>query len=119
MPITGKTRRVKNVDYIRIIRVRGNASSGNSNRGRLAKKPVQPIPNGAWLEGHLTKPIRVGQPFQVECTCFNGKICVCGRVYRSSAVILIRGGYVFTEEMEYKVLRVPRFDPVKSLRAWQ
>jgi hypothetical protein len=55
--------------------------------------------------------------FQVKCTCLDGKICVCGLVYVSTAVILIRGDYVFTQNQQFKVLRVPRFDPVKSLRA--
>jgi hypothetical protein len=55
----------------------------------------------------------------LACTCFNGTICVCGRIYKSSAVVLIRGDYVFTKDEQYQVLRVPRFDRVKSLRAWQ
>jgi len=110
---------VKNVDYVRIVRVCSTAAAGSSKRGRLIGKPVDPIANGAWIEGTVIKPICLGKEFQVYCTCYNGKICIQGRVYKSSEVVLIRGDKVFTQDVEYKVLRVPRFDPVKSLRAWQ
>ncbi len=79
---------------------------------------LQPIPDGAWLEGELIKPIRVGRQFSLRCTCYCGKISICRRVYRSSAVVAIRGDQVITLYVRYKVLRVPRFDPDRSLRAW-
>jgi hypothetical protein len=102
--------------YVRIIRVRSTVLRTRS--GRLSKSKAVPIPNGAWIEGTLIKPIRVGHEFAVRCTFFNGAGCLCGRVYTSSRVILIRRDYVFSENVQYKVMKVPEFDSERSLRAW-
>ena len=80
---------------------------------------MQPIPDGAWIEGTLIKPIRLGRQFRVKCSFFNGKGCLCGRIYASSKVLLIRRDHVFTENVEYKVMRVPKFDAEASLRVWE
>jgi hypothetical protein len=108
-----------NIDYIRLIRTRPRAVSGSSGKGRPTVKLFRPVPDGFWVEGHLTKPIQIGQAFEVECTCYQGKICICGRIFTTTEVISIYGDSVFTLDSQYKVLRVPRFDPLGSLRAWQ
>lgn len=106
------------LSYVRIIRIRASSIAGSFRRG-LSSKAVEPIPNGSWIEGTLIRPIRIGSEFRVRCVFFNGKACLCGRVYKSSAVVCIRGDQIFTRHVVYKVMRVPRFDPEGSLRAWE
>jgi len=77
----------------------------------------QALANGAWLEGTLTKRVRIGDAFHLRCVLMNGRLCK--RVYQSSTVVSIKGDTVVTEQMRYKVLRVPKFNPEQSLRAWE
>jgi hypothetical protein len=76
----------------------------------------QALGDGAWIEGDLITPVRIGENFRIRCVFANGRLCK--RTYASSTVVSIEGDVVTTYQMQYKVLRVPRFDPVKSLRAW-
>jgi hypothetical protein len=76
-----------------------------------------PIRNGDWIEGRLKRPIKVGRPFELRCVFFNGGMCQ--KTYLSSEVVTIMSDQVRTRYVVYKVLRVPRFDSAKSLRAWE
>ena len=106
------------LSYVRIIRIRATTVVGGPRKGRPSKA-AQPIPNGSWIEGTLIKPIHIGKEFRVRCVFFDGKACLCGRLYQSSCVISIHGDQVITRQVVYKVMRVPRFDPQGSLRAWE
>jgi hypothetical protein len=97
--------------YVRIIRVR-------SRRDARETAPTRGEPHdGSWIEGTLITPIRVGSSFRVKCIFFNGQ--VCRRTYQGSSVVAIKGDRVTTARVEYKVLKVPKFDPDRSLRAWE
>jgi hypothetical protein len=97
--------------YARIIRVRFRRDAGET-----APKRGEPH-DGSWIEGTLTTPIRVGCTFRIKCVFFNGQIC--RRTYQGSSVVAIKGDLVTTTRAEYKVLKVPKFDPDRSLRAWE
>jgi hypothetical protein len=98
--------------YVRVIRVRSREDASGT-----APKRGEPHV-GSWIEGTLTTPIRVGCGFRVQCVLFNGQIC--RRTYQGSSVVAIKGDLVTTTtRVEYKVLKVPKFDPIGSLRAWE
>jgi hypothetical protein len=108
---------MKPATYVRILRLR---SSGCGKAPRLiTESGVQfvPIQNGDWIEGRLVRPIRIGKPIEMRCLFYNGELC--NRTYVSSKVETITSDLVRTAFVVYKVLRVPKFDSKKSLRAWE
>lgn len=48
---------------------------------------------------------------------FNGELCQ--KTYVSSEIVTIMSDQVRTRYVVYKILRVPRFDSARSLRAWE
>lgn len=90
--------------YVRIIIVRRAVHPRPSRQQALA--------DGAWLEGTLTNPVKIGDVFRLRCVLLNGR--ASRRVYQSSPVVLINGDEVTTEQLEYKILRVPTFNPERS-----
>jgi hypothetical protein len=95
--------------YVRVILIR--------SIGRPSKPRQQALGDGAWIEGDLIKTVRLGETFRIRCVFANGRLCK--RTYASSTIISIKDDIVTTRQMQYMFLRVPRFDPTKSLRAWQ
>jgi hypothetical protein len=71
---------------------------------------------GCWVEGYLTENIALAVPILFEKHILNGKE-VRG-AFRSSPVCLVRGNEIFTQMAAYRLLRVPPFDPTRSLQAW-
>jgi hypothetical protein len=100
--------------YVRIIRMGSMVESGAKRRSRW--KELEALRDGDWFEGMLIKPIRIGDGFQVRTLIHNGQLC--RRLYLTSAVVAIQGDQVLTSQVRYKFLRVPVFDPLKSLKSW-
>jgi hypothetical protein len=94
--------------YVRVILIRAIGTS--------LPKRQQALGDGAWIEGDLIKPVRVGETFQIRCILDNGRLCK--RTYAGSTVISIKEDIVTTRQMQYMFLRVPRFNSEGSLRAW-
>lgn len=100
--------------YVRIIRMGSMVVPGGARRrGRRNELAIR---DGDWIEGELTRPIRIGEGFRLRVLIINGQLC--RRVYMSSRVVATQGDQVLTCEVRYKFLRVPAFDPDRSLRAW-
>ena len=101
--------------YVRIIRM-GSMVEPEGARRRGRRKELEAMRDGDWIEGELTRPIRIGDGFRLRVLIINGQLC--RRLYMTSAVVAIQGDQVLTCEVRYKFLRVPAFDPDRSLRAW-
>jgi hypothetical protein len=95
--------------YVRVILTR--------SIGRPLTTRQQVLRDGDWIEGELTKPVKIGEAFRLRCVFTNGPLCK--RTYGSSTLISIKEDIVTTCQMQYMCLRVPRFNPTMSLRAWQ
>ena len=100
--------------YVRIIRMGSMVEPGAKRRSRW--KELEALRDGDWIEGTLIKPIRIGEGFQVRTFIHNGQLCRRG--YLTSEVVAIQGDQVLTSQVRYKFLRVPVFDPLKSLQSW-
>jgi hypothetical protein len=101
--------------YVRIIRMGSMVEPGAKRRSRW--KELEALRDGDWLEGMLIKPIRIGDGIQVRVLIYNGQLC--RRLYLTSAVVAIQADQVLTSQVRYKFLRVPVFDPLKSLKSWE
>jgi len=101
--------------YVRIIRMGSMVPCGAKRRGKC--KELEALKNGDWIEGVLTKPVRVGDGFRMGTLIHNGQ--VCRRIYITSAVVAIQADQVLTCEVRYKFVRVPVFDPEQSLKSWE
>ena len=102
--------------YVRIIRMGSMVEPGAKRRSRW--KELEALRDGDWIEGTLIKPIRIGDGIQVRILIFNGQLCRRRRLYLTSEVVAIQGDQVLTSQVRYKFLRVPVFDPLKSLKSW-
>ena len=100
--------------YVRIIRRGSMVEPGAKRRSRW--KEIEALSDGDWLEGTLIKPIRIGEGFRVRVLILHGQFC--RRHYMTSAVVAIQADQVLTSQVRYKFLRVPAFDPDRSLQAW-
>jgi hypothetical protein len=80
-------------------------------------KELEALRDRDWIEGMLIKPIRIGDGIQVRILIYNGQLC--RRLYLTSAVVAIQADQVLTSQVRYKFLRVPVFDPLKSLKSWE
>jgi hypothetical protein len=106
---------MKPATYVRIIRLGSMVAEGGP-KPRLKWKQLEPLRVGDWIEGKLIKAIRVGDDFRLRALFHNGQLC--RRSYLSSPVVAIQQDQVLTYEVRYKVLRVPKFDPKRSLKSW-
>ena len=79
-------------------------------------RPLPPYKVGHWLEGYLAEDI--GLTSQI---CF-GRHLLNGREiresWRSSPICLVLGDQIFCQRAIYRLLKVPAFDPDRSLQAW-
>jgi hypothetical protein len=100
--------------YVRIIRMGSMVEPGAKRRSRW--KELEALRDGDWLEGTLIKPIRIGHGIELRTLLCNGQLC--RRLYLTSAVVAIQADQVLTSQVRYKFLRVPVFDPLRSLKSW-
>jgi len=100
--------------YVRIIRMGSMVEPGAKRKSKW--KELEALRDRDWIEGMLIKPIRIGDGIQVRILICNGQLC--RRLYLTSAVVAIQADQVLTTQVRYKFLRVPVFDPLKSLKSW-
>jgi hypothetical protein len=100
--------------YVRIIRMGSMVEPGAKGRSRWTEREA--LRDGDWIEGTLIKPVRIGDGLQVRILIYNSQLC--RRLYLTSDVVAIQGDQVLTTQVRYKFLRVPVFDPLKSLKSW-
>jgi hypothetical protein len=93
--------------YVRIIRM-GSMVEPSRVKRRGARKELTALQDGDWIEGVLTKPVRVGDGFRLRVFIHNGQ--ACRRLYITSPVVTIQADQVLTCEVRYMFLRVPAFD---------
>jgi hypothetical protein len=107
---------MKPATYVRVLRLRSSGCGKPSRAITEGGVERVPIRNGDWIEGRLVRPIKVRRPFEVRCVFFNGELCE--KTYLSTDVVTVMSDVVRTQYVVYKFMRVPRFDSVRSLRAW-
>lgn len=106
---------MKQGTYVRLLRLVFNADAVAGLSDQEPKAPLPAMP-GCWLEGYLGEDIALTGQLYFEKHILNGKE-VRG-VFRSSPICLVRGNEIITQMGAYRLLKVPPFDPDRSLRAW-
>ena len=106
---------MKQGTYVRLLRL---VLTPDSVPGFSDQEPIPPLPAmpGCWLEGYLGEDIALTGQLYFKKHILNGKE-VRG-VFRSSPICLVRGNEIITQMGAYRLLKVPPFDPDRSLRAW-
>ena len=106
---------MKRGTYVRIIPLIAtpNVVPGFDDR---EPKPSTPYMAGHWLEGHLIEDIGLTSQIAFGCHIRNGKFVK--EPWRSSPICLVVGDQIFCQRALYRILKVPPFDPQKSLEVW-
>jgi hypothetical protein len=101
--------------YVRIIPL---VSTANAVPGFTDKKPKPPPPylTGHWLEGFLAEDIALTGQICFDRHLRNGK--EVGGSWRSSPICIVKGDQIFCQRAIYRIMKVPAFDPERSLQAW-
>ena len=108
---------MKKGTYVRLIAMTAAPDTIPSSNGKpdwnAKKRPT--VKPGQWLEGYLADDIALAKPIRFTRHIRNGKV---RSAFRTSPVCVVQGNDVITEMSIFRVLRVPPFDPEKSLEAW-
>ena len=106
---------VKKGTYVRVIPL---VSTPDAVPGFTDKTPKPPPPYrvGHWLEGYLMEDIGLTGQIFFGRHLWNGK--EVRESWRSSPICLVVGDQIFCQRAIYRILKVPAFDPDRSLQAW-
>ena len=110
---------MKKGTYVRLLKLIASpdyvpgSTGAEHHLGITSKATVKP---DYWVEGFLAEDIALARPIRFTKHIRNGKE-VCD-AFSTSPVCIVRGNEVWTQMSVFKVLKVPPFDPEKSLQAW-
>ena len=106
---------VKKGLYVRIIPL---ISTTDAVPGFTDRKPKPPPPYrmGHWLEGYLAEDIALTGQICFDRHIRNGK--EVRESWRSSPICIVMGDQIFCQRAIYRIVKVPEFDPDRSLQAW-
>jgi len=110
---------MKKGNYVRLIKMSSSPDYVPGSADAELHPAVTPRPKAKenyWVEGFLAEDIALGGQIAFDTHLRN-----CYQVdaaFSTSPIVAIAGNEVMTEMSLFVVLRVPPFDPDKSLRAW-
>lgn len=101
--------------YVRLLKLVLTPDAVPDFSDQEPKTPL-PVKPGFWIEGYLGEDIALTGQIYFENHIWDGRE-VRG-VFRSSPICIIRGNEIITQLSAYRLLKVPPFDPERSLQAW-
>jgi hypothetical protein len=110
---------MKKGTYVRLLKLIASPDYVPDSTGAehdLRINPKATVTPDYWLEGFLAEDIALARPIRFTKHIRNGKQ-VCD-AFSTSPVCIVRGNEVWTQMSVFRVLKVPPFDPDKSLQAW-